>query len=238
MVLFDTRVAITMGAPLNTGNHQHTIFIGVLTAIMSAGCGSAATTSPPAEDAGVIAALDASDTADAAAPTATAYPEGPYGTQVGAVLGDMEFGGHYRNETTGLATESPYETVKLADVRSKATTKYALIHMSAYWCGICKSALGKLVPAYPELASKATFVDIMVEGASPSEVSTTTQLTSWAKNLKIPYTTLRDPDGVSFRAKNDLAPRTMILVVELKTMTVLHRGTDVQAALDKVKSLD
>jgi hypothetical protein len=223
-----------MGASLNTSNHQHATFIGLFSVIMSAGCASAAPTTP-LEDAGVT--LDASVADDTSAPAA-AYPEGPYGTKVGAVLADMEFAGHHRTETTGLATEAPYETVKLADVRAKATTKYALIHMSAYWCGICKSALAKLVPAFPELASKATFVDIMVEGASPSDMSTTTQLTSWTKNLKIPYTTLRDPDGVSFRAKNDLAPRTTILVVELSTMTVLHRGTDVQAALDKVKSLD
>ncbi len=205
---------------------------------MASGCGSTATATPAPAEPGAGQGADASVSDDAAAPATAAYPEGPYGTTVGAVLADMEFGGHYRTETAGLATESPYETVKLADIRAKATTKYALIHMSAYWCGICKSALGKLVPAYPGLASKATFIDIMVEGASPSDVSTTTQLTSWAKNLKIPYTILRDPDGVSFRAKNDVAPRTMILIVELKTMAILHRATDVQAALDKVKSLD
>jgi hypothetical protein len=110
--------------------------------------------------------------------------------------------------------------------------------MSGYWCGICKSALAKLVPAYSALASKAVFVDIMVEGASPSEVATTTQLTSWSKNLKIPYTVLRDPDGVSFRAKNELAPRTTLLIVELQTMSVIHRSTDVEGTLAKLTSLD
>ncbi len=186
------------------------------------------------------ATTDASASQDSAVLNTPGYPPGPYGSTVGNVLGDMEFAGRYRTESSGLSTEAPYETIKLSDVRTKTTTvKYALIHMSAYWCSMCKAALGKLVPAYPALASKALFVDIMVEGATPSDNSTSAELDSWTKNLKIPYTVLRDPDGVSFRAKNGIAGRTTILIVELATMSILHRSNDdVPGALAKLKSLE
>ncbi len=197
---------------------------------------SSATNPTPAP----AASSNAQDAAPAAEPDAgNPYPEGPYGNTTGTVLGDQEFAGYYRTETTGLATASTYEPLRFSDLRTKATVKYALVHTSAYWCGICKASVAELVKAYPTYADKAIFVDILVEGATPDDTSTKTQLDSWAKNLKVPYTVMRDPDGVSFRTQREIGPRKTLLIVELQTMQIIYRiADDHEAALAKLKSLN
>lgn len=173
-------------------------------------------------------------------PTGAAYPEGPYGVNVGQTLGDIEFVGHLRKETTGLATASELSTLKLSDVRAKAgEPKYAVIHLSAYWCGICRAALGDMVAAYPKEAAKAIFVDIMVEGSTPDDVATKANLDSWVKGLDIPFTVLRDPDSVQFRARGKLGQRKTAYLVELATMKILKKTTsDVSEILAGLKTLE
>ena len=201
-------------------------------------CSSPTTTPSPADT------QDAGASADQVAPVVVtdagnAYPEGPYGNAVDKVLADEEFAGYFRTETTGLASEATYGPLKFSELRNKATVKYALIHYSAYWCGLCKATVTEMVAAYAENASKTLFIDVLVEGATPSDTSTKTQLDSWAKNLKVPYTVLQDPDGVKFEAKTKLGERRTIMLVELQTMKVLYRGTDDFAgAIAKLKKLE
>jgi hypothetical protein len=98
-----------------------------------------------------------------------------------------------------------------------------------------------LVPKYGEVADKAIFVELLAEG-SPLHTSPTTKanLDNWITTFSVPFTTLRDPDGVGLRIVKDFAPRENTFVIELATMKVLYRGygyDKVQGAIDKIKSL-
>ena len=97
-------------------------------------CGNAAAPSSPGDDSGVAdtgAAGD--DTGSAPADAAIDYPPGPYGTSVGSVLGDVALAGFFREETTGLATEVPFDTsFSIGVLRAKAKARYALIHTGGY----------------------------------------------------------------------------------------------------------
>ncbi len=91
------------------------------------------------------------------------------------------------------------------------------------------------------MADKAIVVELLAEG-SPSHTSPTTtdNLNNWITTFSVPFTTLRDPDGVGLRIVKDFAPRENTFVIELATMKVLYRGygyTKVQGAVDLVKTL-
>ena len=73
--------------------------------------------------------------------------------------------------------------------------------------------------------SKAIFVELLGEG-SPTHASTTTKanLDLWIKQFNIPYTTLRDPDGVGQRILTDFSVREHAFLIELATMKILYDG--------------
>ena len=98
-----------------------------------------------------------------------------------------------------------------------------------------------LVPKYGEIADKAILIELLAEG-SPTHTSPTTKanLDNWITTFSVPFTTLRDPDGVGLRIVKDFAPRENTFVIELATMKVLYRGygyTKVQGAFDLLKTL-
>jgi hypothetical protein len=169
---------------------------------------------------------------------AAAYPEGPYGKAVGAVLADFEMTGYVRNDATGLATSASLGAVRLSDLRANAgDAKYALIHVSAFWCGICRAAVQDLVTQYPDLAAKAIFVDLLVEGRTPDDVATQANLDSWAKALRVPYSVARDPDGVQFRIRSEIGPNKTAMLLELATMKIVAKSpSDYADVVGKLKT--
>jgi hypothetical protein len=60
------------------------------------------------------------------------YPSGPYGTQTGDVLADLELLGYVRDATTGLAYEAPLGATSLAAIRASTAKKHAVFHVSGF----------------------------------------------------------------------------------------------------------
>ncbi len=63
---------------------------------------------------------------------------------------------------------------------------------------------------------------------------------SSCRRSRLPFTTLRDPDGVGLRTLTTISPREYTFVVELATMKVIYRGfgyTKVAGAFDLLKTL-
>lgn len=170
---------------------------------------------------------------------AAAYPDGPYGSAQGKVLPDLQLEGYLRMDKTGLATSAPLAPVKLSEVRTQAgDAKYMLIHVSAFWCGICRAAVEDLVSEYPKLASKAIFVDMLEEGETPDDYATKANVDAWVKGLKVPFTEIRDPDSIKWGIRNKIGHNKTALLVELATMKVIARSeNDYTVVLDKLKSL-
>jgi hypothetical protein len=71
-------------------------------------------------------------------------------------------------------------------------------------------------------------------------VTTRAHLDAWIGTYKIPFTTLRDPDGVGQRITAQFSAREHTFVIELATMKILYDGYGydrVNGAFDLLRTL-
>ena len=68
-------------------------------------------------------------------------------------------------------------------------------------------------------------MSLLAEGGSHSTPALKSHLDSWVDGLTLPFTSLKDPDGVGMRIRDTFAPRENAFVVELATMKILARQT-------------
>lgn len=68
---------------------------------------------------------------------------------------------------------------------------------------------------YPTYADKVIFVDLLAEGAKPSEPAGKVQLDAWVLDREIPFTTAIDAPGVGQRILKDFSPVENTYLVEL-----------------------
>jgi len=121
-------------------------FSAALVLSLAVACGGGSSAQPGAGEGGGAGTVGASGgafgvgggagTADAA-PDAPdngggVYPAGPYGTQQGDVLADLELLGYLRDATTGLAYEAPLAPVSFAAIRASTQKKHAVLHVSGF----------------------------------------------------------------------------------------------------------
>ena len=69
-------------------------------------------------------------------------------------------------------------------------------------------------------------------------MTTRSNLDAWIKTFKIPFTTVRDPDGVGQRINDTFSVREHTFVVELATMKVLYDGYGYDKVLGAFAKLD
>lgn len=79
------------------------------------------------------AAVDAPARADVqvAEDASDGYPAGPYGTAVGAVMGDMRFEGFVNLTAQGLASAQPYVSTSMAALRGQGRG-YAVVFIAEF----------------------------------------------------------------------------------------------------------
>jgi hypothetical protein len=82
---------------------------------------------PPARAPDATAGSDAQTTED----TGDEYPAGPYGTAVGAVLGDMRLEGFVNPTAQGLASARPYVSTSMAALRGQGRG-YAVVFVAEF----------------------------------------------------------------------------------------------------------
>lgn len=164
------------------------------------------------------AAVENADTGFAADDGTSATPAC---ATVGKTICDVALQGYVSNETVGLASTKPASTTKLSAVLAAGTQKYALLYASAFWCSTCKQAGQQVVAQYPALAAKAMFVDVVIEGATPTTPTTTANLDAWIAGMKNPFSTLIDADPSTFAAKATLGIKETTYVVERATGKIL-----------------
>lgn len=71
---------------------------------------------------------------------------------------------------------------------------------------------------------KAMFVNVLVEGTTPDNRTTKSQVANWANGLSLPFTVVRDPDGADFNAKKTLGVKMTTYIVERSTMKIVAKG--------------
>lgn len=91
------------------------------------------------------------------------------------------------------------------------------------------------LPAY---ASKAMFVLVLIEGTTPTSLTTSKQVDLWADAIPTPYTIGRDADGTEpFASRAALGPKETAYIVERATGVIVARGDNGLALLPKLDSL-
>lgn len=171
------------------------------------------------------------------APEDTAPPE-PCAQAVGKVMCNVESQGYIRDAASGLATETPFSpSFVLAEVMAKSTQKYAVVMLGAWWCGKCRAATGLAVSKLPQYGKKAAFINLLVEGDTPSKPATKSNLQTWASQLKVPFTIGCDLGDSPFALKKELGPRETAYILERATMKVLYKGPNVAGALAELDKL-
>lgn len=179
------------------------------------------------------------------APTATSspsaggdpYPDGPagpYGTQVGDTLPNLDFVGRVSFTDPPLPAAS-YEWKRLTfDDLHKSGKRYALVFFPAVWCAPCKSNAEALGRQYPPMEEKGgLLLQVLVDGNQPDVPTTQKATDAWAEATAVSYTTVMDPEDKALRSKIAFGWDRAI-VIDLATMKLVYWGPPPDA-LDVMK---
>lgn len=163
-------------------------------------------------------------------------PQPDYGTTPGKVIQDFALLGYVRSETTGLASEAPFASVRLYSAAQKTGARYAFIHTAGFWCSTCATAAKQIVAAWPAFAAKAVFIEILTEGSTPTVVATKANLDVWVKATQMPFTAAIDV-GADQALRPMLGVEDTSYVVDLATMKIVDRSVDWARLLDEMRDL-
>jgi hypothetical protein len=83
---------------------------------------------------------------------------------------------------------------------------------------------------YPSYAEKAVFVELLAEGSSHTVPAEPAHLDSWIGTAEMSFSAVIDPPGVGQRIVEQIGPRETALVVELESMKILLRTTNLASA--------
>ena len=82
------------------------------------------------------------------------------------------------------------------------------------------------------------FVQLLEEGATPSDIVTKSNLNSWISAIGVPFTTAMDADGAApFTLKTTLGIKETTYIVDRATMKILAKTSGASAGLDKLDAL-
>jgi len=94
-----------------------------------------------------------------------------------------------------------------------------------------------VVTKYDANRSKAFFIDILIEGSTPTTATTESNLTSWITALKVPFSTARDVDPSAYTSKTLYGIRETTYIVERDTRKIVAKTTSIENGLTKLDAL-
>ena len=86
-------------------------------------------------------------------------------------------------------------------------------------------------------SAKAQFVEIVVEGTTPTVATTVPNLNNWVNSLKVPFTSAIDADPATFATKKKYGIKETTYIVERTTMKILAKATTPENALPMLDAL-
>lgn len=158
----------------------------------------------------------------------TPYPAGPYGKTVGATVDDYQFTGYVNDAGTALSNTLPQRDYSFDDLR-KSGARYALIHLSAYYCSGCRSAavdLGDLSAPVQQAGGRVIEVLFSGTGAATDPAPV---LGAWITAYDLKVTTIIPKAGNTLVTDDGMRENSYI--VDLTTMKIVwtvfgsYRGT-------------
>jgi hypothetical protein len=173
----------------------------------------AATSKPPAD----AASADAADGAGVGP-----YPPGPYGSKVGSIFPNLELRGYVNDTAVGLANLEPWvEPYTLEDLR-KSGGRYALVHISAWFCPGCKHAAADLATLGKGLVDAGGRVVEILSQKTGSTPALRPDLDAWIDSYDLTVTSMIDSAATPLGAVKAVGVRETVVILELPSMKVVY----------------
>ncbi len=80
------------------------------------------------------------------------------------------------------------------------------------------------------------FVQLLVDGSSPGEKSTKSQLDAWVNGLKMPFSALHDTESADFAIRALIGEPMTAFLVERSTRKIVFKG-DEPSTMARLESL-
>lgn len=152
----------------------------------------------------------------------TGYPAGPYGTERGETLADMQFEGYLRVEPG--ADEVSYAPLSIAALReADSDARYLLLNVAAEWCTGCRTEAKTLASRAVAWSEKGgALLSVLVQDAAGGAAGQA-NLDGWASQYDTNYSFVADPQAlIAQRFGVDVLPLNVI--VRLDTMEILQES--------------
>lgn len=149
------------------------------------------------------------------------YPAGPYGTEPGATMADMQLEGYLRVEPGAAASYQPLSIAALRE--ADADARYLLLNVAAEWCTGCRTEAETLAARAVAWSEKGGAVlSVLVQDASGGAAGKG-NLEGWASQYNTNYSFVADPQAlIAQRFGVDVLP--LNLIVRLDTMEILQKS--------------
>jgi hypothetical protein len=171
-----------------------------------------------------------------------AYPEGPFGDEVGSIIRNYQFRGFARPQDGNFAGQvismsdfyNPTGTeMHAADsiYGEKPKPKAMMVIIAAGWCGPCQQEAKNILPGeYAEFAPQgAEFLTIMAEDASYNEPNLK-DIENWSTKYKAQWPSVVDGQFKFFALAAEPAFPANILI-DTRTMTIVDRVAGADPAI-------
>jgi hypothetical protein len=86
-------------------------------------------------------------------------------------------------------------------------------------------------------ADKAMFVEIVVEGTTPTVPPTVANLNAWVNSLRVPFTSAIDADPSTFTAKKTYGIKETTYIVDRATMKIVGKAATPEDGLTVLDGL-
>lgn len=140
-----------------------------------------------------------------------AHPKGPYGTQLGQVLGPFD----------PALKDCKLKGVKLRSIT--CSSKLVLVSIGAGWCKPCVDEMPALVAAHAKFCGRGLGMVNILYQDTKHQIPTSAFCANWQTTFKTPFPVLLDQLEQTKQLMNYATGTPLNLLIETKTMKVLHR---------------
>jgi hypothetical protein len=159
------------------------------------------------------------------------YPEGPYGTEPGDVVGNLCFRG-WSSPGSSPHSEAALENLSLGAFYDPTGKDYELllVNTAAIWCAACKNEHKTLGQHYAALAPRGLALVSALFQDEAGAPATLDDLELWVEAFDVKFPVLLDPDyQLGIYATADQAP--LNLLVDARSMTIIQKVVGDQSSV-------
>jgi hypothetical protein len=152
-----------------------------------------------------------------------AYPDGPYGTDVGTVVANTCFSGWSTPGSTAH-TAAELEDIPLGAFHDPSGKQYELllVNTAALWCAACKSEHKTLGQHWADLAPRGLGLVSALFQDNAGGPATVDDLKQWVEAFDVKFPMVLDPDyQLGIYASADTAP--LNLLIDARSMQIMQK---------------